>query len=402
MEQISNSQLQQHQQQWPALMGRAMELAARVLSAHPNPRVGCVLEKQGRIIAEGWHEAPGLPHAEAMALAMAGEQAAQATVFVTLEPCSHHGRTGPCSDALINAGVAEVVIAGLDPNPSVAGQGVAALQQAGIRVWQLSDFEAEARALNPGYFKRREQGLPLVRLKAAMSLDGRTAMADGEAKWITGAEARADVQRLRLASDAILTGVNTILLDDPSLNVRPENLRFSEAEQQANSQLLRRQPLRVILDSHLRTPAAARTLGIEGQCLVYTTAEAAGSRSHLAKAELHSVSSESGRVHLASVLESLARDHECNEILVEAGPTLGGAFVNAGLVDEIIVYMAPKILGSDAKPLFELAGFKSLDHCIELQCQEIRQVGPDVRLLFRPIVPTNSIDRLNRPIKKAG
>lgn len=385
METLSNTQLGEARQHWPDRMARALSVAARVLSAHPNPRVGCVLEKKGTVIAEGWHEAPGQAHAEIMALANAGDEARGATAFVSLEPCAHHGRTGPCCEALIAAGVSEVVIASLDPNPEVAGAGVAAMEAAGIPVWHLADFEIEARALNRGYFKRREQGLPWVTIKSAMSLDGRTAMADGEAKWITGADARADVQLLRLCHDAIITGVNTVLLDDPSLNVRSQHLQLSDDQARDNAALLARQPLRIILDSQLRTPGTARTLGIEGDCLIFSSEAAAQKKANPGKARVIGLEEEAGRVSLASVLKLLAAEYECNQVLLEAGPTLGAAFIKAGLVDELVVYMAPKLLGSDARPLFELAGFDSLANSIEFVCQEVRQIGQDVRLRYSPL-----------------
>lgn len=385
MEKLSTAQCQNDRADWPLQMQRALELAARVINTSPNPRVGCVLSRDGNVVGEGWHEAPGLAHAEVMALTQAGDRASGALAFVTLEPCAHHGRTGPCSDALIAAGVSQVVIAGLDPNPDVAGQGVAALEAAGVAVTQLQDFEIAARQLNPGYFKRREQGLPRLVVKLAMSLDGRTAMADGEAKWITGPEARADVQRLRLSSSAILTGINTVLLDDPSLNVRPDNLSLDSREQEWNARLLERQPLRVILDSQLRTPGTARMLGVEGECIIYTTSAGANDTAGAYKADIKSVGATQGRVDLRSVLESLAVDYECNDVLVEAGPILSGAFVRSGLVDEVVLYMAPKLLGSDAKPLVEIAGLKSLQDSIDFEVQDLRQIGADVRLVLKPV-----------------
>lgn len=385
MEILSTTQCENDRADWPLQMQRALELAARVINTSPNPRVGCVLSRAGEIVGEGWHEAPGLAHAEVMALTQAGDRARGALAFVTLEPCAHHGRTGPCSDALIAAGVSQVIIAGLDPNPNVSGQGVAALEAAGVAVTHLQDFEFAARQLNPGYFKRREQGLPRLILKMAMSLDGRTAMADGEAKWITCPEARADVQRLRLSSSAILTGINTVLLDDPSLNVRPENLDLDSNEKQWNARLLGEQPLRVILDSQLRTPGTAKILGVEGECIIYTAVSGRDGKAHIGKAGIKSVKSADGRVDLRSVLESLAADHECNDVLVEAGPILSGAFVRSGLVDEVVLYMAPKLLGSDAKPLVEISGLASLQDSIDFEVQDLRQVGADVRLVLKPV-----------------
>lgn len=368
---------------WPAYMRRAFELATRVISTHPNPRVGCVLVLGEQVVGEGWHEAPGEVHAEVAALAAAGDQAAGSTAFVTLEPCAHQGRTGPCSSALIQAGVKEVIIAVLDPNPAVAGKGVRDLEAAGIPVYHLAAAEAEARSLNQGYFARREQGIPQVTVKLAMSLDGRTAMADGESKWITGADARADVQRLRLQSSAIITGVNSVLLDDPSLTVRPADLRLMPLEQDSNTLLLQRQPLRVVIDSQLRTPGTARLAALAGDFIVFTASREQSTS--LAPEQIRRVpADQSGRVHLRSVLESLAADYECNDVLVEAGPILAGAFLRAGLADKLVVYVAPKILGSDARPLMEIAGLASLADAIDLTWQDVTRVGTDLRLTLIP------------------
>lgn len=378
-----NQPLSGEQANWPALMQRALELATRVVTTHPNPRVGCLLVHGNEVVGEGWHEAPGEVHAEVAALAAAADRALGASAFVTLEPCAHQGRTGPCSQALIQAGVKEVIIAVLDPNPRVAGKGVRDLEEAGIPVFHLADFEAEARALNPGYFARREQGLPRVTIKLAMSLDGRTAMADGTSKWITGPEARGDVQRLRLQSSAIVTGINTVLLDDPSLTLRPGELTMSEDEKQRNKLMLERQPLRVIIDSQLRTPGSARVLAGEGNCALFTLAE--GQPAGQERAHVHRVPTDgSGRVDLRSVLESLAVDYECNDVLVEAGPTLSGAFLRAGLADQLVVYMAPKLLGSDARPLLEIPGLDTISDAIDLTLREVRQFGNDLRLTLIP------------------
>lgn len=371
---------------WPAYMQRAFQLATRVLSTHPNPRVGCVLVQDEQIVGEGWHEAPGEVHAEVAALAAAGSKAKGATAFVTLEPCAHHGRTGPCSSALIQAGVREVIIAVLDPNPEVAGKGVRDLEAAGIPVYHLAAAEAEARALNQGYFSRRELGLPRVIIKLAMSLDGRTAMADGESKWITGSDARADVQRLRLQSSAIITGINTVLQDDPSLTVRPDELNLEPNATADNRLLLQRQPLRVILDSQLRTPGTARLTDVDGEFVVFTSAN--NQSEALDSACIRRVPGTApGGVDLRSVLESLAAEFECNDVLVEAGPALSAAFLRAGLVDELVVYVAPKLLGSDAKPLMAIAGLESLADAIDLNWQDVQQIGADLRLTLRPASP---------------
>ncbi len=388
MKSLSSQDLQADQFDWPVHMQRAIDLATSVISTHPNPRVGCVIVKDQQVLAEGWHKGPGLAHAEAMALqevSDAGIDVRGATAIVSLEPCAHHGRTGPCCDALIAAQVAKVVLAVVDPNPAVAGKGIAAMEAAGIEVFHLSDFEAQAEAVNRGYFKRRRVNLPWVTVKSAMSLDGRTAMADGEAKWITGPSARADVQRLRLRSSAVITGVNTVLLDDPSMNVRTESLQLSAQETAHNEWLLQQQPLRVVLDSQLRTPGAAKILNLPGNSLIFTTDQAAPATAPALPdgVSVRTCTAESGRVALQSVLESLAADFEANDVLVEAGPVLSGAFVRAGLVDELIVYVAPKLLGSDARPLMEIAGLDSLEECIELEWQSVDAVGQDLRLTLR-------------------
>lgn len=390
MKSLTTQDLQSGQFDWPVHMQRALDIASNVMSAHPNPRVGCVIVRDQQVLAEGWHKGPGLHHAEAMALQQAsdaGTDVSGATAIVTLEPCAHHGRTPPCCEALIAARISTVVIPILDPNPAVAGKGVALLEQAGIDVFLLPDFEAQAAAINRGYFKRRQSGLPWVTVKSAMSLDGRTAMANGEAKWITGPAARADVQRLRLRSSAIITGVNTVLLDNPSMNVRAADLRLSEQETTHNQCLLQQQPLRVVLDSELRTPESAKILNLAGNALVYTTSQSAadGAGKWPEAAQIKQVAADSGRVALRSVLESLAAEFEANEVLVEAGPVLSGAFIRAGLVDELIVYVAPKLLGSDARPLMEIAGLDSLKECIELEWQSVDAVGQDLRLTLRPV-----------------
>jgi len=397
MESLTSEQLTDGQQDWPVQMQRALDLASSVLSTYPNPRVGCVLVKNGQVLAEGWHQAPGEAHAEAMALREASDRGVDvsgATAIVTLEPCAHHGRTGPCCEALIKAKVKSVVLAGVDPNPEVAGKGIQAMEAAGISVFHLREFEQQAEALNRGYFKRRRRGLPWLTVKLAMSLDGRTAMVNGESKWITGAGARADVQRLRLRSSAIITGIGTVLADDPSLNVRVEELRLNEKERALNSRLLDTQPLRVVIDSELRTPGTAKIVSLPGRCVIYTKSDAndfqanesgAPEMAEVSVRPLSSAVESSARgVDLRSVLESLAAEYEANEVLVEAGPKLAGKFLEAGLVDELIVYVAPKLMGSDARPLMDIAGLNSLDESIELEWQSVDAVGQDLRLTLRP------------------
>lgn len=385
MKKISNSELSAEIIDWPVYMQHALDLACNVLSASPNPRVGCVIVKGNDIVGEGWHIAPGQAHAEAMALQAAGDQAESAIVFVSLEPCCHSGRTGPCTAALIEAKVSQVVIAAVDPNPSVAGEGIETLSAAGIEVIQLLDFELAARAINPGYLKWRESGLPYVRCKMAMSLDGRTALANGESKWITAAAARADVQKLRVSSDAVVTGVETILADDPSLNVRVGELALDEEEISRNKLLLAKQPLRVILDSNLRTPDTAKLLNAAGPIKIYTARPATKDKGLAGNVEILVADQSEERVNLRSVLESLASEFSCTEVLIEAGATLSGAFLQAGLIDELIIYIAPKLMGSDARSLFNFSGLQSLSDCAELEIEDIARVGGDIRLTVKPV-----------------
>ena len=361
-------------------MARALRLAARGLyTTEPNPRVGCVLVRDGGVVGEGWHRRAGGPHAERVALDAAGESARGATAYVTLEPCCHHGRTPPCTEGLLSAGVSRVVAAMVDPNPLVAGQGLAQLAAAGVAV-EAGLLEQEARALNPGFIKRMAQGLPYVRCKLAASLDGRTAMASGESQWITGPAARRDVQFLRARSSAILTGVGTVLADDPSMNVRlePNDLQGVEPGEAV------RQPLRVVVDSALRTPTNARMLRLPGLTLVacldqppqrIAALESAGARVR--------VSAESaGRVDLESLLRYLARE-EINEVLIEAGPTLAGAAIQAGLVDELILYLAPHLMGDGGRGLVHLPGLDRMAERIPLTITDLRAVGSDWRVTAR-------------------
>ncbi|MAC71578.1 MAG: riboflavin biosynthesis protein RibD [Gammaproteobacteria bacterium] len=369
---------------WPVHMQRALDLADSVLTAAPNPRVGCVLVNDGQVISEGWHSAAGADHAEVMALTNAGRDPRGATAFVSLEPCAHHGKTGPCSDALIAAGIVRVVIPMQDPNPEVAGKGIAKMEEAGIEVIMLPDFERAARRLNPGFFRRIEQGRPLVRMKLAMSLDGRTALANGVSKWITNTASRADVQRLRAASSAVLTGIGTVLADDPSLNVRRGELGLSEAQLLNNELNLREPPLRIVLDSRRRMPATAKLLSLDGRVVLYSTAGVEESELSENGNVDRRVAGAGDRVDLQTVLESLAADYQCNEVLIEAGPTLCGAFLQSKLVDELVVYIAPKLLGSDAKPLLELVGITQMSGAPEFQIVETQQLDSDVKLVLKP------------------
>ena len=385
MKKIRNDELGPEFIDWPVYMRRAIDLARHAINTSSNPRVGCVLVTNQEIVGEGWHIAIGEDHAEIMALKQAGDRAASSIAFVSLEPCSHTGRTGPCSDALIHAGVSQVVIASIDPNPAVAGSGVEKLVAAGIPVTQLIDFDSLARAATPGYFKRREQGIPYVSCKLAMSLDGRTALANGQSKWISGPASRSDVQRLRAASGAVITGIETVLADDPSLNVRISDLNLHPEELARNELSLSTQPLRVILDSRLRTPDTAKILTSPGEVKVFSIEPAAPGKNRASNVEYRQVAASGKRVSLHSVLESLASDFACAEVLVEAGPTLSTAFIKAGLVDELIVYIAPKLLGSDARSLLNLAGIESMSDSLNFEITDLRQIDRDIRVVLKPI-----------------
>lgn len=360
-------------------MAQAIRLAARgIYSTHPNPNVGCVIVNDGEVAGEGWHRQAGGPHAEVFALQQAGARARGATVYVTLEPCSHHGRTPPCADALVAAGVSRVLVAMQDPNPRVAGRGLHRLREAGIAV-QSGLLEAQARALNPGFISRMQRRRPWLRVKLAASLDGRTAMASGESKWISGAAARQDVQRLRARSSAILTGIGTVLADDPALNVR------LDAEQLHGVEPLR-QPLRVVLDPDLAMPVQAQMLSLPGNTLVFTAVNDPGRYSGLQQsgAEVTLVAGAAGQLDLSAVLEQLA-EREINEVLLECGPTLAGAFLQAGLVDELIVYLAPHLMGDSARGLFRLPGLERMQERIALEWLDVRQVGSELRITARPV-----------------
>ena len=385
MKKISNDKLQPEILDWPVYMRRAIDLAGNAINTSPNPRVGCVLVINQEIVGEGWHVALGEAHAEVMALEQAGDRAKSSIAFVSLEPCSHTGRTGPCSDALIKAGVSQVVIACIDPNVEVAGKGVEKLIAAGIPVTQLTDFDSLARAVTPGYFKRREEGIPYVRCKLAMSLDGRTALANGESKWISGQQSRSDVQRLRAESSAVITGIETVLADDPSLNVRIGDLNLAQEDLARNEKALSKQPLRVILDSHLRTPTEAKILSLPGEVKVFSIDTPGTAKNLASNVEYVQAAASGKRVSLHSVLESLASDFACTEVLVEAGATLSTAFIKAGLVDELIVYIAPKLLGSDARSLLNIAGIESMSDSLNFEITDLQQIGCDIRVVLKPV-----------------
>ncbi len=359
-------------------MVRALELAARGLTTtHPNPRVGCVIASGATVIAEGWHVRTGGPHAEVDALAKAGSGARGATAYVTLEPCCHSGHTPPCTAALVAAGIRRVVYGAPDPNPRVNGGGEQALKAAGLEV-SGGLLAAESERLNLGFMHRMRRGWPLVRTKIAASLDGRTALGDGRSQWLTGEAARDDVQRWRARSAAILTGVGTVLADDPALNVR-------EAGQPAPVQ-----PLRVILDSRFRTPPEARVLAKPGDVLLLGAGADVRRAPLVARGVLvETVSLDGGRVDLAAMLRRLG-ELEINEVWVEAGPTLNGALLAAGLVDELLVYLAPSVLGTSARGMFDMLPLTDLAARPEFRLQSVRHLGDDLRLIYTPQAPTGN------------
>lgn len=355
-------------------MARAIQLAKKGLyTTQPNPRVGCVIVKNNQVIGEGWHQKAGEPHAEVFALREAGEQAKGATAYVTLEPCSHQGKTPPCADALINAGVVNVVVAMQDPNPLVAGKGLQKLIDAGIAV-ESGLMEAESRLLNPGFIKRMSQGLPYVRVKLAMSLDGRTAMASGESVWITGEAARADVQKLRARSSAILTGSGTLLMDDPSLNVR---LTASDI----GGDIEPHQPLRVIFDSQLKTPLDAKTLDLAGDVTILSCCNDNNYPQN--NVNVVKLPADGEHVNLQAALKYLAQQ-QINEVHVEAGSVLCGALLAAQLVDELVIYMAPHLMGDSGKGLFHLPGLDAMSQRVALEIADIRPIAKDWRITATP------------------
>lgn len=357
-------------------MSRAIELAAGGLyTADPNPRVGCVLVSDNQVIGEGFHRRAGQPHAEIEALQACRGDVAGATVYVTLEPCAHQGRTPPCADALVAAGVARVVVGGVDPNPQVAGAGLQRLTQAGIVV-QSGLMQRQCEALNPGFLSRWRRARPYVRVKLAASLDGRTALANGHSQWITGAEARRDVQHWRARAGCILTGIGTVLADDPRLDVRLEPADYG-------AQLPVRQPLLAIMDTRLRTPADARLFSIDRQSVVYT--KTPNNKALYDKCEVihDNTGGDASGVDIAFVLNDLAA-RQINEVHVEAGPVLTGALLRAGVIDELVVYIAPHLLGRDARELCHFDGLTSMDDRPAFRFVDVIRVGTDVRLTLTP------------------
>ncbi|MDY6992083.1 MAG: bifunctional diaminohydroxyphosphoribosylaminopyrimidine deaminase/5-amino-6-(5-phosphoribosylamino)uracil reductase RibD [Pseudomonadota bacterium] len=363
-------------------MARALRLAAKGLwSTDPNPRVGCVLVRDGKIVGEGWHQVAGEPHSEIHALRMAKEKAAGATCYVTLEPCCHYGRTPPCTDALIKAGVTRVVVAMTDPNPIVSTKGIEQLSKAGIIV-DTSVLSSYSERLNPGFFMRMRHGRPYIRSKVAMSLDGRSAMASGESQWITSADARRDVQGLRARCSAIMTGAGTVLADDPALTVREDELPTHVFKPQKI-----KQPLRVIVDVHLSMPTQARMLRLPGKTIIFTASDQEDIKSMLEKtgAQVFCVRGSDGNIDLQAICQKLAEDYEVNELQIEAGATLNGFMLRAGLIDELVIYMAPLLMGNKARGLFHLPHIEYLNQSLSLEIKEIRPVGNDWRITAQPI-----------------
>lgn len=362
---------------WTADDHQWMQLAIRLAeqgryTTTPNPRVGCVIVKDGQVIGQGAHLKAGEPHAEVHALRQAGGAAKGATAYVTLEPCSHHGKTPPCAEALVQAGVSKIIAAMDDPNPLVAGRGLAYLQTQGI-ITESGLLEAQAKALNPGFILRMTEQRPFVRLKTASSLDGKTALHNGESQWITSEAARRDVQHWRASSCAILTGINTILKDDPQLTVRAFDIG--------------RQPLRVIVDSQLRIPLNAKVLAQGHALIAYAEATTQAQTDKLAALQDLGVSTvclpnTQRQVDMVALLSELAR-RQCNEVMVEAGATLNAALLQTGMVDELLMYIAPMLMGHGAQGLFNWPDLAQMSAVKHLDIQDIRHVGPDIRLQAR-------------------
>ena len=360
-------------------MSRAIQLARRGLySTDPNPRVGCVIVKDDVVLSEGWHQKAGQGHAEIEALNNAKQKKTTdnisgATCYVTLEPCAHQGRTPPCTMSLIDAGIKKVIAASIDPNPLVAGKGLQQLKEAGIET-SSGLMEAQAVELNPGFEMRMKQGRPFVRCKLAMSLDGKTALHNGESKWISSPESRMDVQKLRARSSAIMTGIGTVIADDPSMNVR-----LSESSEWARHG---RQPLRVIFDSDLEISSEAKIINISGDVIIFHQSDNKDRVEKLENkgAELVTVEEARGSAFLKQVLNYLATEKEINEILLETGSTLAGEMLQAGFIDELIIYIAPALLGQDAKSLFQLPMIEDMTDRISLDISDVRSIGKDIRI----------------------
>lgn len=353
-------------------MARAIQLAGRAsFHVHPNPRVGCVMVKDGNIVGEGWHVRSGEAHAEINALDQACDPVQGSDCYVTLEPCCHQGKTPPCTSALIEAGIRRVILASPDPNPEVGGQGMAQLQSAGIEVL-TGLMQDRAEALNPGFMKRMRKGRPYVRCKMAMSLDGRTALANGNSRWISSKPSRVDVHGMRARSSAILTGINTVLADDPSLTVRHVD---SDGYQ----------PLRIVMDTSLRMPVDARMLRQPGETIIVTLSTDAGKRKALqdAGARIVTGTEENGHIAADKLLDVLASELSINDVLVETGPTLAGRLLGDNLVDEMILYTAPRLLGDSARGVFTLPVYDRVEDSPQLMIEDITTIGPDVRIRAR-------------------
>ena len=364
-------------------MTRALQLAELGLfTTMPNPRVGCVVVKDGKIVGEGAHLKAGEPHAEVYALKQAGAAAKGATLYVTLEPCSHTGRTPPCSQAIIEAGITKVIAAMQDPNPQVAGNGLAHLQANHIEVTS-GLMQAQVEALNLGFISRMTQNKPFIRSKIASSLDGKTALNNGKSQWITSEPARLDVQYWRARSCAILTGIGTVLVDNPSMTVR-NTPSFLMGKGWGKGGSIR-QPLRVIVDSQLQTPIDAKILQGGNVLIAFAKANPKNVKQLLkAGAELLCIPNAQGRVCLKTLLSHLA-SQQINEVLAEGGESLNGALLAAGLIDELVIYYAPKLMGSAAKGLFAISELTQMNQAIALQIIDLRQIGPDIRLRAKPL-----------------
>lgn len=356
------------------MMSRAIELAkGGIYTTAPNPNVGCVITRDGEIIGEGFHFRAGEPHAEVHALRMAGEKAQGATAYVTLEPCSHYGRTPPCAEGLIKAKVAKVICAMQDPNPQVAGRGIKMLRDAGIEV-EVGLLEQDAHALNPAFIKRMKTGMPFVQLKLAASLDGQTALANGQSQWITSSQARQDVQKFRAQSGAILSTSKTVIDDDASLNVRWNDLPQSVQSQYPQAQL--RQPTRVILDrqdkllSQRKNNSQLKLFNADGERIIVSPT-----------GDIKPTLNGDNQIDLQATLAELATKHNINHIWVEAGATLAGSLIQQQLVDELIIYLAPKLMGSDGRGLLGTLGLESMSEVLDLEIKDVRQVGKDIRIV---------------------
>jgi len=361
-------------------MLRALEIAKNGLfSTDPNPRVGCVFVKNSLIIGEGWHERAGEQHAEIMALSNCKQNHSTdirgATCYVTLEPCSHHGQTSPCADALIEAKVSRIVIAMKDPNPLVSGTGIERIKAAGIEV-DIGILKEQAEALNPGFIKRMKTGYPMVTCKLGMSIDAKTAMASGESQWITCDQSRADVQLLRARSSAIITGSSTVKVDNPSMNVRSD--QFPDDYSSATDL---KQPWRVIMDTHLSVDPSSKIFSLPGR-VIWITSQSVNNMGSSEDCTMLQIPEDStGKIDPIKVLKWLA-DQGCNEVMIEAGAKLSGAFINADLVDHLVVYMAPKILGDNARGLLHLPGLDKLSEAKQFSLVDIKKTGVDVCLSF--------------------